>query len=204
MSKRAETASDKAAIALNMVYAAKTTEEMATAYAAWAAGYDAETAALGYLLPFQITSWVARYVPKGEGPLLDAGCGTGLSGPSLKALGYDDLAGLDLSQDMLAIADSRGAYTDLRQAVLGETLPWPDAHFRAFFSTGVFTIGHAPASGAHDTQGRPRDLHRPGPGLRRRRLRAGLRDAGATGAVASGRGEPVVPRLCGRRTGRAR
>ena len=98
-------------------------------------------------LPFLIAAWVARYVPAGEGPLLDAGCGTGLSGPTLKALGYDDIAGLDLSQDMLAIAGSRDAYSELKQAELGGPLPWPDGHFRAFFSTGVFTIGHAPASG---------------------------------------------------------
>ena len=57
----------------------------------------ARRAAIGYYLPFQITAWVARYVPAGEGPLLDAGCGTGLSGPALKALGYNDIAGLDLS-----------------------------------------------------------------------------------------------------------
>ena len=39
---------------------------------------------------------------------------------------------------------------ELKQATLGETLPWPDGHFRAFFSTGVFTIGHAPASGLYE------------------------------------------------------
>ena len=141
---------DQANAALDMVYAAKTPDELAIAYAAWAATYDSETASLGYSLPFVIAAWVARYVPAGEGPLLDAGCGTGLSGPSLKALGYDDIAGLDLSADMLAIAGSRGAYGELKQAALGGPLPWPDRHFRAFFSTGVFTIGHAPASGLHE------------------------------------------------------
>ena len=30
--------------------------------------------------------------------------------------------------------------------MLGETLPWPDDHFAAFISAGVFTTGHAPAS----------------------------------------------------------
>jgi len=141
---------EQAAEALDLVYSAKTPEELATAYAKWAASYDGETAALGYYLPFQITAWVARYVPAGEGPLLDAGCGTGLSGPALKALGYNDIAGLDLSADMLAIAGSRGAYSELKQAELGSHLPWPDGYFRAFFSTGVFTIGHAPAAGLYE------------------------------------------------------
>jgi predicted TPR repeat methyltransferase len=142
--------SDKANAALDMVYSARTPEELSTAYAEWAATYDGETASLGYLLPFLIVAWIARYVPAGEGPLLDAGCGTGLSGPSLTALGYHDIAGLDLSFDMLKIAGSRGVYGELKQAALGGPLPWPDGHFRAFFSTGVFTIGHAPASGFHE------------------------------------------------------
>ncbi|TPK39914.1 class I SAM-dependent methyltransferase [Mesorhizobium sp. B2-5-4] len=141
---------DKANAALDSVYTADTPETLAQAYTAWAATYDSETASLGYLLPFLITAWVARQVPAGEGPLLDAGCGTGLSGPSLKALGYSDIAGLDLSDDMLKIAGSRNAYGELKQAMLGGPLPWPDGHFRAFFSTGVFTISHAPASGLHE------------------------------------------------------
>ena len=141
---------DKANAALESVYTADTPEALAQAYAAWAATYDSETASLGYLLPFLIAAWVARHVPAGEGPLLDAGCGTGLSGPSLQALGYPDIAGLDLSDDMLKIAGSRQAYSELKQAMLGSTLPWPDGHFRAFFSTGVFTISHAPAFGLHE------------------------------------------------------
>jgi len=140
----------RASAALDMVYAATTPAEIAAAYAAWAATYDQETAAIGYLLPFLIASWVARYVPAGDGPLLDAGCGTGLSGPCLKALGYGRVDGLDISDDMLKIAASRGAYAELKQGTLGERLPWPDNHFRAFFSTGVFTMGHAPASGLND------------------------------------------------------
>ncbi|TIT03668.1 class I SAM-dependent methyltransferase [Mesorhizobium sp.] len=141
---------DKANAALESVYTADTPEALAQAYAGWAATYDSETASLGYLLPFLIAAWVTRHVPSGEGPLLDAGCGTGLSGPSLKALGYQDIAGLDLSEDMLKIAGSRQAYSELKQAMLGGPLPWPDGYFRAFFSTGVFTISHASASGLHE------------------------------------------------------
>ena len=141
---------EKANAALDAVYSARDPREVSAAYAAWAATYDRETAELGYLLPFLIPAWVVRYVEPGDGPLLDAGCGTGLSGPQLKALGYDDLAGLDLSEEMLGIAAGRDSYAELKQATLGERLPWPDGHFRAFFSTGVFTMGHAPAAGLRD------------------------------------------------------
>ena len=132
--------------ALDMVYAAETETQLAAAYAAWANGYDVETAALGYCLPFVISAWVARHVPKGEGPLLDAGCGTGLSGPYLGSLGYGEIEGLDLSEEMLELARARGGYGALTRAALGGQLPWADGHFAGVFSTGVFTAGHAPAS----------------------------------------------------------
>lgn len=136
--------------ALDRVYAAATPGELADAYAAWAASYDRETAELGYCLPFLIPSWLARHLAAGQGPVLDAGCGTGLTGPCLNALGYDAVEGLDMSPDMLAIAEGRGAYGVLKRGTLGEPLPWPDDHFAAFVSAGVFTAGHAPAAGLHD------------------------------------------------------
>lgn len=132
--------------ALDMVYAARTDGELAAAYAAWSNAYDVETAASGYCLPFVIAAWVARHVPKGEAPLLDAGCGTGLSGPYLAALGYPVIEGLDFSEEMLALAKARGGYDSLTRARLGDALPWGDGHFQAVFSTGVYTAGHAPAS----------------------------------------------------------
>ncbi len=136
--------------ALEQVFSARDDAELERAYAAWSSQYDAETAAAGYALPFLIGGWLARYVPSGAGPLLDAGCGTGLSAPYLAALGYPQIDGLDMSAEMLALARGRGVYRELKQAVLGQALPWPDDHFAAIFSTGVFTEGHAPASAMHE------------------------------------------------------
>lgn len=132
--------------ALKRVYAAHTPQELSAAYADWAATYDRDTFRDGYHLPFSISAWLARHVPAGAGPILDAGCGSGLTGPVLAALGYHDIEGLDFSADMLRLADTRGAYSRLTRAELGKSLPWPDGHFAAFLSTGVFTEGHAPAS----------------------------------------------------------
>ena len=131
---------------LARVYAATTPEEISAAYADWAASYDRDTVRDGYHLPFTIAAWVARHVAPGAGPLLDAGCGSGLSGPVLAALGYSEIEGLDLSDEMLALARSRGSYKRVSKAELGRPLPWPDGHFAAFLSTGVVTAGHAPAS----------------------------------------------------------
>lgn len=131
---------------LEQVYNAGTPDELNAAYANWAAGYDRDTLAAGYCLPFQALAWVSRHVRPDAGPVLDAGCGTGLSGPYLNALGYLEIEGLDFSEEMLRLAGSRGAYAALKRATLGEELPWADNHFTAFLSTGVFTEGHAPAS----------------------------------------------------------
>ena len=136
--------------ALEEVYAANSAGELASAYAKWSSDYDRETIALGYCLPFVIAGWVARYVPVDDGPVLDAGCGTGLSGPYLRALGYETIEGLDFSEEMLGLARRRNAYRVLKRATLGETLPWPDGYFAAFLSTGVFTEGHAPATGLEE------------------------------------------------------
>lgn len=135
---------------LELVYRARNSDELTAAYGKWASEYDRETLSSSYCLPFFALSWVARHVPRGAGPLLDAGCGTGLSGPCLKALGYAPLEGLDFSEEMLKLAASRDAYDVLKRATLGEVLPWSDGHFAACLSTGVFTEGHAPASGLNE------------------------------------------------------
>lgn len=134
---------------LDKVYAATDAEELATAYAAWAAEYDRDTIGLGYCLPFVITGWVGRYAKPGAA-LLDVGCGTGLSGPILKAMGYDDLTGLDMSAQMLDIARTRDAYRELVEGRLGERLPFEDGRFDLCLASGVFTCGHAPASGLEE------------------------------------------------------
>ena len=131
---------------LQRVYDAQNKEELADAYGEWAKQYDRDLLEEGYILPFFIPAFVSRYLPKGSGPILDAGVGTGLTGPYLHALGYTGLAGTDMSDEMLEMARARGCYDDLQNAVLGETLPWPDDHFAAFISAGVFTQGHAPSS----------------------------------------------------------
>lgn len=51
---------------------------------------------------------------------------------------------------MLAEAEKRGIYGDLRVGVLGEPLDYPTASYDAAIAAGVFSVGHAPASGWDD------------------------------------------------------
>ena len=127
------------------VYEAKTRDELAQRYDSWAKDYDADLSRdFGYLAP-QLA--VAKAAPLlGADPLiLDAGVGTGLVGEALAAAGLRRIVGIDMSQGMLDAARAKGLYQELRQAVLGEPLDFPDGRFDACFCIGTLTLGHAPA-----------------------------------------------------------
>lgn len=131
--------------ALGAVYAAKSADEVATAYDIWAEGYDAEMAAAGYRHPTIGLALLARHLPKGAAPILDAGVGTGLTGGWFAILGWPEVWGVDISTGMLKVAARKGTYAQLSRAVLGEALDFTDGQFAAVISTGVFTTGHVGA-----------------------------------------------------------
>lgn len=126
------------------VYASTSLDEQESTYDEWAENYEQDLCAMGYRIPMMISAVFARYVPADAAPLLDAGCGGGIQAEAIHALGYGPITGIDLSAGMLDIARAKHIYADLQQAVLGETLTFPDNYFAATFSTGTITQGHAP------------------------------------------------------------
>ena len=126
-------------------YHAKSVEEQQEAYDSWASNYEADLCAMGYRIPSMIASVFVKHVPIETSPILDAGCGGGILSEPLAMLGYGPIVGIDLSEGMLEIAESKGFYSDLQQATLGETLNFPDNHFGAIVSAGTITPKHAPA-----------------------------------------------------------
>lgn len=134
---------------LEKVYSARDLDELKASYASWAEQYDRDVMAMGYQVPGLVAGMTARHVPQSAGPILDCGAGTGLVGLLLAGLRYDDVAAMDMSEDMLALARGRGCYSDVRRGVLGERLDYSDDHFAAIIAAGVFTRGHAPA-GAYE------------------------------------------------------
>ncbi len=129
---------------LEKVYSADTPERAEAAYDGWASKYDADLMAMGYRLPWHFAASVLKYIPFGTSPILDAGCGTGLQVEPLHLLGWRGFTGVDLSTEMMAVAQSKALYDDLRQVELGTTLPFETDHFGATFSVGTITPGHAP------------------------------------------------------------
>ena len=131
---------------LEKVYSAKSNEELEQAYDEWAQRYDEDVFQRGYMLPAITAAYTGRHVPAG-GRIVDAGAGTGIMGRVLKAAGYGDQVGFDLSNGMLDIARDLGIYSQLDRQVLGEPLKYESDSFDACVSVGTFTEGHAPASG---------------------------------------------------------
>lgn len=132
---------------LEAVYTAKGTDEIARHYDRWAATYDADMSAVGYRHPAICLALIARYLPRGDGPILDAGVGTGMIGEWLRLIGYSRIEGLDVSEGMLAVAERRGVYERLHKAALGGPLPFKTGAFAGIVSVGVFTSGHVGVEG---------------------------------------------------------
>ncbi|CAE8694826.1 unnamed protein product, partial [Polarella glacialis] len=129
-------------------YASKSLEDLREHYDVWAATYDEDQNARGYLGPGMCAETLSRYLPQSPDlAILDAGSGTGLGGESLRKLGYQRLTAMDLSDGMLLRARETGFYERTAQAVLGDRLPFASDEFDATVSQGTFTAGHAPPSG---------------------------------------------------------
>lgn len=129
---------------LDDVYGAKSPEETRAIYNQWSGSYDADNLSRGFRLPSLGAGLLARHLGAADGPILDAGCGTGLAGETLRLLGYAPIIGCDLSTEMMGAAERTGAYQDCVQADLGRGLPFDDDRFSGFICVGSFGPGHAP------------------------------------------------------------
>ena len=133
--------------ALDAAYAATRPEEVAAIYDSWSETYDADMSAAGYRHPTICLALLARHLPRGAEPLLDAGAGTGLIGEWLAITGYPRVEALDISQGMLDKAGAKGVYTALHRLAMGDALPFADGAYAGIVSAGVFTSGHVGVEG---------------------------------------------------------
>lgn len=95
-------------------YVAQTFDEFADTF-------DSKLEELSYRAPELLGEAVTRHVSEKDLRILDAGCGTGLCAPHLRSLARK-LEGIDLSEEMLALARKRKLYDRLSRAELTEAL----------------------------------------------------------------------------------
>jgi predicted TPR repeat methyltransferase len=126
----------------------ETNEEVEALYRDWADRYDTDTVGrFGYVAPKLTADAFARHCAGRDRPIVDLGCGTGLSGEALAAHRFTVIDGVDLSREMLDQADAKGIYRRLIQADLADRLPIDDAVYEGGISVGTFTHGHVGPEG---------------------------------------------------------
>lgn len=124
---------------LNELSANPDSSEIERYYDKWAAAYDDDLRDWNYQAPREAAALLRQAVPL-DGRILDAGCGTGLTGAALSALGYQRISGLDISQASLALAQQTGAYETLTQVDLTALpLPYETNAFAGVQCVGVLT-----------------------------------------------------------------
>lgn len=126
---------------------AKATEAF---YKDWAKSYDKDITENGYATPQRCAEILAHYADDLSAPLLDIGCGTGLSGMAFTKTGFTAIDGNDLCQDMIDIAHERAVYKDIQLADLNNPMNFEKGHYRYIAAVGVVAVGHAPASTIYD------------------------------------------------------
>ncbi|MBQ4822988.1 methyltransferase domain-containing protein [Leisingera sp. HS039] len=129
---------------LNKAYDLETPEATLDHYNQWAASYDAEIAENGYATPGRIAEALAQFQPDMSVPVLDFGCGTGLSGLALRLQGFDTVDGMEPSDEMLTQARSKGVYRTLTQIDVKDSKPIPRGAYRQITGCGVLGTGAAP------------------------------------------------------------
>jgi predicted TPR repeat methyltransferase len=118
-------------------------EEAAQLYAQWASTYDEDVfGAFGVTGSARIAELLVGALTDPAQPVVDLGCGTGAVGQRLAQLGVTTIDGIDLSPEMLAVAERTGVYRNLTIGDLNDIPDHLDATYAASVSAGTFTSGH--------------------------------------------------------------
>lgn len=132
---------------LDRIYALEEDGDVQSFYDDAASHYDQILLSeIGYVSPTVCANALAPHLPDKNAALIDLGCGTGLAGAALAALGYTNIDGVDFSTEMLAVARSRDCYSKLEIADLNAVLDIPSARYAAAISVGVFGQHVLPAA----------------------------------------------------------
>ncbi len=97
---------------LDKIYSADSAD-LRPFYAQWAQSYDQEVGENGYVTPLRIAEALARHVKDLSIPILDYGCGTGVSGQAFQEAGFLTIDGVDISAEMLKVAARKKIYRRL-------------------------------------------------------------------------------------------
>jgi SAM-dependent methyltransferase len=127
---------------LENAYKLATPDDNAEYYNAFASTYDMEFAdELGWYYPAAIAEIYRDARTSTDTPIADIGCGTGLVA---SALGFprEQIDGIDISAEMLRVAEEKQLYRTLYEVDLTKSLDLIANDYGAVLSAGTFTSGH--------------------------------------------------------------
>ena len=127
---------------LENAYKLSTPEDNVDYYDAFASTYDTDFAdALGWHYPAAIAAAYRDAASKSDTPIADIGCGTGLVASALN-LPREQVDGIDISDEMLRVAEEKQLYRSLYKVDLTKALDEIANDYGAVLSAGTFTSGH--------------------------------------------------------------
>lgn len=129
---------------LKDTYDLKSPQATRTHYEKWAGSYDEELAEHGYATPGRVADALWAHLPEPETPILDFGCGTGLSGVALARAGFRVIEGMDPAPKMLEGARAKGVYRNLTSFEITDPAPLKHGAYKAIAAIGVIGLGAAP------------------------------------------------------------
>lgn len=101
--------------------------------------YDETFTEWEYVGPETAAAIALNYVPL-DARIMDAACGSGLTGTALKRLGYRNIDGIDISSSLLKLAKKTGAYSALQKVDMQVSpLPFNDDAYDAVNFIGALT-----------------------------------------------------------------
>ncbi|MFQ5623602.1 MAG: class I SAM-dependent DNA methyltransferase [Paracoccaceae bacterium] len=128
---------------LDGAYALGSPEANRRFYDDWAGSYESGfVQERGYRIPGLIAKAFAALAGSEDTPVLDIGAGTGLVAEALAGLGDWQVDALDISLEMLRVAQAKGRYRNYLEADLSGRTPIEAASYGAAISSGTFTHGH--------------------------------------------------------------
>ena len=127
---------------LDKIYKLNSTNSSKELYDKWAPFYDKELNKNQYVTPYRCAQALSNFAKDKEIKILDVGCGTGLSGFSLRKFGFNNIDGLDLSKEMLKVALNKKIYQMLFNLDLNNLSKFKKK-YDAIIAAGVISQAHA-------------------------------------------------------------
>jgi len=120
-------------------------KEMMRLYSEWAKEYDTYIYNMEYSGPRKSAERVDQLNPDRNIRIMDAACGTGLTGVQLRSFGYKNVDALDGCPQMIEQAKKKHVYDNITCCMMGEDrLPFDDATYDITMSCGACHLGHIP------------------------------------------------------------